>query len=144
ADALQAFRVGYAPYGWDGLSKHLRDNRASLTAAERVGLVVPKKSGSGYYDRFRHRLMFAVLDQKGRVIAFSGRSLDDPSPSELAPLGLEPPQRDGEKPAKYINSPESPIYRKREALFGIHQARKAARDKECAILVEGNFDVVSL
>src|SRR5689334_6321990 len=73
ADALQAFRVGYAPYGWDGLSKHLRDSRSSLSAAQKVGLVLERKSGSGYYDRFRHRLMFAVMDSKGRVVAFSGR-----------------------------------------------------------------------
>ena len=144
ADALQAFRVGYAPYGWDGLTRHLRDSGASLAGAQRVGLVVEKKSGSGYYDRFRHRLMFAVVDLKGRVVAFSGRALDEPKASELAALGLEPPARDAEKPAKYINSPESPIYRKREALFGIHQARQAIRDSERAILVEGNFDVLSL
>jgi DNA primase len=146
ADALQAFRVGYAPYGWDGLSRHLRDSGASLAGAQRVGLVVEKKSGSGYYDRFRHRLMFAVVDAKGRVVAFSGRALDDPPAAELLALGLEAPVKaqDGEKPAKYINSPESPIYRKREALFGVYQARQAIRESERAILVEGNFDVVSL
>jgi DNA primase len=144
ADALQAFRVGYAPYGWDGLSKHLRDSQSSLQAAQKVGLVLERKSGSGYYDRFRHRLMFAVMDSKGRVVAFSGRVLDEPPRAELSALGLEAPSESADKPAKYINSPESTIYRKREALFGIHQARQAIRDADRAIVVEGNFDVVSL
>jgi DNA primase len=144
ADALQAFRVGYAPYGWDGLSKHLRDSRSSLSAAQKVGLVLERKSGSGYYDRFRHRLMFAVMDTKGRVVAFSGRVLEEPPGSALSTLGLEAPSESADKPAKYINSPESSIYKKREALFGVHQARQAIREVDRAIVVEGNFDVVSL
>jgi DNA primase len=144
ADALQAFRVGYAPYGWDGLAQHLREVKASLSAAERVGLVAPRKSGSGFYDRFRHRLMFAVLDIQGRVIAFSGRALEEPSPGELGELGLSPSSPNAEKPAKYYNSPESPIYKKREALFGLYQARSAIRAADAAVIVEGNFDVVSL
>jgi DNA primase len=144
ANSLQAFRVGYAPYGWEGLAHYLREQRASLAAAERVGVVGARKSGSGYYDRFRHRLMFAVLDGQGRVIAFSGRALDEPAPDELTPLGLAPSGADAEAPAKYYNSPESPIYKKREALFGIYQARAAIRSKETCLLVEGNFDVLSL
>jgi DNA primase len=89
--------------------------------------------------------MFAVTDVMGRVIAFSGRALPDPSPSELSSLGLTgpAPQADG-APAKYINSPESPIYTKGEHLFGLHQARQAIRQRGEAILVEGNFDVVAL
>jgi DNA primase len=143
ADALQAFRVGYAPYGWDGLAAHLRDTGASLMAAERVGLALPRKSGSGYYDRFRHRLMFAVIDVQGRVIAFSGRSLDEPPAERLRPLGLEPSTA-AEPPAKYMNSPESPTYKKREAVFGLYQARQALRAADRAVLVEGNFDVLGL
>jgi DNA primase len=144
ADALQAFRVGYAPYGWEGLAQHLREQKASLAAAERVGLVGARKTGSGYYDRFRHRLMFAVLDVQGRVIAFSGRSLDEPPADELLPLGLQPAAPDADKPAKYYNSPESPIYKKREALFGLYQARAGIRSTDSCVLVEGNFDVLSL
>ncbi|HEX6272835.1 MAG TPA: DNA primase [Polyangiaceae bacterium] len=143
ADALQAFRVGYAPYGWDGLAAHLRDTGASLMAAERVGLVAPRKSGSGYYDRFRHRIMFAVIDVQGRVIAFSGRSLEEPPAERLRPLGLEPSTAT-EPPAKYMNSPESPTYKKREAVFGLYQARQALRTADCSVLVEGNFDVLGL
>jgi DNA primase len=88
--------------------------------------------------------MFAVMDAQGRTIAFSGRALEEPLREELAPLGLSPAADATEKPAKYYNSPESPIYRKREALFGIHQARQAIRSSEVCVLVEGNFDVVGL
>ena len=144
ADALQAFRIGYAPHGWDGLTHHLRDAGIGPRAAEAVGLIVPRKSGSGHYDRFRHRLMFAVLDVQGRVVAFSGRTLAEPNSEELSALGLEPSNATGEAAAKYVNSPESPIYRKREAVFGLYQARQALRETQTCVLVEGNFDVVSL
>jgi DNA primase len=133
-DTLQAFRIGYAPSGWDGLATFLRQQGVSPMTAEAVGLLVPRSSGTGHYDRFRHRLMFSVLDVQGRVIAFSGRA--------LAPLPEDVAKED--KPAKYINSPESPIYTKGQALFGLYQARHAIRQAETATLVEGNFDVVSL
>ncbi len=143
ADALQAFRVGYAPPAWDGLTAFLKRQGVSPAAAEKVGLLVPRSSGSGYYDRFRHRLMFAVSDIQGRVIAFSGRSLPEPTPEELRSLGLSP-AAGAEVPAKYVNSPESSIYTKGEHLFGLYQARHAIRQKGDAVLVEGNFDVLSL
>ncbi len=139
-EALQAFRIGYAPPGWDGLTTFLRQQGVSPTAAETVGLLVPRSSGSGFYDRFRHRLMFAVMDAQGRVVAFSGRALRDLPEASSASSKSE----GSGPPPKYINSPESPIYTKGQMLFGIHQARHAIRQEECAILVEGNFDVVSL
>ncbi|MBX3230923.1 MAG: toprim domain-containing protein [Labilithrix sp.] len=150
ADVLQAFRIGYAPSGWDGLAQFLKAQGVSPSAAETVGLLVPRSSGSGYYDRFRHRLMFAVMDPQGRVVAFSGRALAD-LPAEPAPqeqvsrsaLRYIAPKDTG-PPPKYINSPESPIYTKGQMLFGIHQARHAVRQAGVAVLVEGNFDVVSL
>jgi DNA primase len=148
AEALQAFRVGYAPHGWDGLTRHLREVGFNLRAAEAVGLIGERKSGDGHYDRFRHRLMFAIIDLQGRVIGFSGRSLEEPSAEELARLGLGPtrnvPGRAVEPPAKYYNSPESPIYRKREVVFGLFQARQSVREHDRCVVVEGNFDVVSL
>ncbi|MEZ4227794.1 MAG: DNA primase [Polyangiaceae bacterium] len=144
-EAMRAFRVGYAPYGWDNLARQLRDQGASVHPAERVGLLVPRKTGPGHYDRFRHRLMFAVLDLRGRVVAFSGRALPEPSEEQLAGAGLSPlGTGNSDAPAKYLNSPESPIYRKREVLFGLYQARQAVRERDQCILVEGNFDVVSL
>jgi DNA primase len=131
-DALQAFRIGYAPAGWDELAQHFKTQGVSPTTAESAGLIVPRSSGTGYYDRFRHRLMFAVVDVQGRVIAFSGRALQ-----ELP--GVE--KKEG---AKYINSPESPIYTKGAHLFGLYQARHAIRSEDEAVVVEGNFDVVAL
>jgi DNA primase len=154
-EVLQAFRIGYAPPQWDGLASFLKAQGVSPVAAETVGLLVPRSSGSGYYDRFRHRLMFSVVDAQGRVVAFSGRALrelpPEPTRESQAPqprpglVRLDAPQdAEAHKPPKYINSPESPIYTKGQMLFGIHQARHAIRQSEVAVLVEGNFDVVSL
>jgi DNA primase len=131
--AVQAFRIGYAPPGWDGLVTFLKRQGVSPAVADTLGLIAARSSGTGYYDRFRHRLMFAVSDVRGRVVAFSGRV--------LPPL---PGDEDREKPPKYINSPETPIYVKGTHLFGLWQGRNAIRQEERAILVEGNFDVVSL
>lgn len=146
ADALQAFRLGYAPYGWDGLVRFLKESGLSARAAETVGLLAPRKTGSGHYDRFRHRLMFAVIDVQGRVVAFSGRALPEPTAEELRAAGVEAlgSGGTGEAPAKYVNSPESPVYKKREAVFGLYQSRQALRSGEPCLIVEGNFDVVSL
>lgn len=132
ADVLRSFRVGYAPESWEELSQHLRKAGHDLRAAEAVGLIGARRQGQGFYDRFRHRLMFGVVDMHGRVVAFSGRAL--------------PPVRSGEEeaPAKYYNSPESPIYKKRATVFGLYQARQALRSGKPCVVVEGNFDVVSL
>lgn len=135
AHALQAFRVGYAPDAWDGLAQHLRQGGISPVVAEDAGLIAARSSGTGHYDRFRHRLMFAVLDIQGRVVAFSGRALP-PGPGSTQPA-------DG-APAKYINSPESPVYTKGAHMFGLFQGRSAIREAGEAILVEGNFDVLAL
>lgn len=129
------FRLGYAPARWDGLVEHLRTLKLSPADAETAGLLNPGKSG-GWYDRFRHRLMFPVLDRGGRVVAFSGRVL--PVTEEM-PEGIVP-----EDAGKYVNSPETPIYRKGELLYGLSQAKMAMRQRAEAILVEGNFDVVQM
>ncbi len=139
-DTLQAFRIGYAPNEWDALARYLRDQGISPQTAETVGLLAPRSGGSGHYDRFRHRLMFAVTDTQGRPIAFSGRALREPPSGAGAREG----QGKSDPPPKYINSPESPIYTKGQLLFGLFQARHAIRQEEKAILVEGNFDVVTL
>jgi DNA primase len=144
AAALEAFRVGYAPHSWDALATHLRGEGASLQAAEAVGLVGARKQGGGYYDRFRHRLMFAIVDLRGKVVAFSGRALDAPIAAELQRLGLPSLGDAAESVAKYMNSPESAVYKKRETVFGLFQARDAVRQANECVLVEGNFDVMSL
>ncbi|HEY1956778.1 MAG TPA: DNA primase [Polyangiaceae bacterium] len=132
-DVIQQFRMGYAPAAWDTLAQHLKAHGLSPALAEEVGLLVPRSSGGGHYDRFRHRLMFSVMDTQGRVVAFSGRALRE--------ITKEP---DKDPPPKYVNSPESPIYTKGNLLFGLFQARHAIRREDTAVLVEGNFDVVSL
>lgn len=129
------FRLGYAPARWDGLAEHLKGERVSPADAELAGLLMPGRNG-GWYDRFRHRLMFPVVDRAGRVVAFSGRVI---AVTEDMPEGLVP-----EDAGKYINSPETPIYKKSELLYGLGCARTTMRQKAEAILVEGNFDVVQM
>lgn len=132
-EAVARFRLGYAPHAWDELSSFLAQRGFSPVDCEQVGLIVPRRSGSGHYDRFRHRLMFPISDPHGRIVAFSGRALE--------PL---PGDRNDEPPAKYVNSPEGPLYHKSDLLFGLHEARVELRRADCAILCEGNFDVVAL
>ena len=133
-ESVARFRLGYAPAGWDALVRHLERVGASPVDAEAVGLIVPRRSGRGHYDRFRHRLMFPIADLHGRVVAFSGRAL------EFGPA-MEAPK---EPPAKYLNSPENRLYHKGEVLYGLHEGRVAIRREESAVLCEGNFDLVAL
>ncbi len=132
---VEAFGIGYAPHGWDGLAVHLQRQGVSPAQAEHVGLLAPRSSGSGYYDAFRHRLLVAIKDVQGRVVAFSGRTL--PNPPGVADDGKGPPP-------KYVNSRESPIYAKGHTLFGLYQARAAIRTAQEAVVVEGNFDLVAM
>jgi DNA primase len=136
SDAVAAeFRLGYAPGEWSALTTHLSQRGISPADAELAGLIIPRKT-NGYYDRFRHRLMFPIADRTGRVVAFSGRIL--PRPADM-PDGIVP-----EDAGKYSNSPETPIYKKSDLLFGLNLARPAIRQNAHAILVEGNFDVVAM
>ncbi len=124
AHYAEAFQLGYAPPGWDRLTQHLAREGVELGRAVAAG-VLAEKDGR-VYDRFRDRLIVPILDPSGRVVAFSGRTLD--------PEGRP----------KYLNSPESPIFKKRELLFGLPQAREAIRERKRAIVVEGLFDVIAL
>lgn len=128
------FRLGYAPASWDALAKHLAQKGHSLADAQALGLLVARRDGRGHYDRFRNRLMFPISDLAGHVVAFSGRLLPPVNPNEARPT---------EEP-KYVNSPESAIYKKGALLFGLHQARVEIRRNGWAILCEGNFDLVAL
>ena len=119
-----AFRLGYAPDSWDALSLYLRQKGATQQQIERSGLVVKKEESSGYYDRFRGRLMFPVLDVQGRPIAFGGRALKS------------------DETAKYINSPETAAYVKGRNLFGLNLTRDEIRRQGFAILVEGFLDLI--
>jgi DNA primase len=122
-ETRKAFRLGYAPDSWDALSSHLKQRGATQQQIERSGLVVKKDAG-GFYDRFRGRLIFPVLDAQGRAVAFGGRT-------------LEP---DGEP--KYLNSPETSAYTKGRHLYGLHQTRDEIRRRKFAVLVEGYLDLI--
>jgi DNA primase len=133
-ETVERFRLGYAPASWDALAAHLRAHQLSPHDATLAGLLV-----DGRRDRFRHRLMFPILDAGGRVVAFSGRILPTSAGMEGLDEGLVP-----EDAGKYVNSPETPLYRKGELLYGLTAARQSIRQRERALLVEGNFDVVQM
>ncbi|MDT7602913.1 MAG: primase [Acidobacteriota bacterium] len=122
-ETRKTFRLGFAPDSWDALSSHLKRKGASVAQIERSGLVVKKDAG-GFYDRFRGRLIFPVLDAQGRAVAFGARVL---------PGGGEP---------KYLNSPETAAYTKGRHLYGLHQTREEIRRKKFVILVEGYLDLI--
>jgi len=125
----QTFRLGFAPDAWDALALHLAERKVPPSYAIAVGLIAPRERGGGYYDKFRGRLMCPVFNRDGEVVAFSGRIIDPNAPKDVA---------------KYINSPESPVYTKGRLLYGLYQARDGFGKKRRAILVEGNFDVISM
>ncbi|HEX8131788.1 MAG TPA: DNA primase [Pyrinomonadaceae bacterium] len=121
-ETRKTFRLGYAPDSWDGLGAYLKRKGASAGQIERSGLVVKKDAG-GFYDRFRGRVIFPVLDAQGRAVAFGGRVLGTGEP-------------------KYLNSPETAAYTKGRHLYGLHQTRDEIRRKKFAILVEGYLDLI--
>jgi len=120
-----SFRLGYAPPAWDALQKHLASLHIPSSVAEQLGLVGANERGR--YDFFRDRVMLPVLDRQKRPIGFSSRLLDPEA-----------------KERKYVNSPDSPLFHKKENLYGLHVALEAIRRSGTAIVVEGNFDVLSL
>jgi DNA primase len=122
-ETRKTFRLGFAPDSWDALSSHLKRKGATSSQIERSGLVVKKETG-GFYDRFRGRIIFPVLDAQGRAVAFGARVL---------PGGGEP---------KYLNSPETAAYTKGRHLYGLHQNREEIRKRKFVILVEGYLDVI--
>ncbi|HEY0991066.1 MAG TPA: DNA primase [Kofleriaceae bacterium] len=133
AETAERFQLGYAPADWGALAEHLKARRADLELAGRLGLVAHRPRTGGYYDRNRDRLVCPVIVPGGEVVGFSSRLVAAPAP---APDGSEPP--------KYINSPESAVYKKGKLLFGLAQAREAMHARQRVVLVEGNFDVITL
>ena len=122
-ECAQHFKLGFAPTGWDALIQHLKKGGANLSLIEKSGLVVSKETG-GYYDRFRNRILFPIVDIKDRIIAFGARVLDNSLP-------------------KYVNSPETPIYSKGKNLFGLNLAKDFIRSANQAIVVEGYLDMIA-
>jgi DNA primase len=126
ADTVARFRLGYAPNARSALKEHLA--KAGFSAADMVasGMLVAGDDIPVSYDRFRHRIIFPITDLKGRVIAFGGRALD------------------ADAPAKYLNSPETPLFHKGSILYNVHGARSTAHEKGRMIVVEGYMDVIAL
>lgn len=136
-DLAANFRVGAAAPAWDSLARHMAEKKAPLPQATELGLIRPSTKqtpgSTGYFDLFRNRAMFPIIDMRGRVAGFGGRSLP---PVEGAPQMDEGP--------KYMNSPESPVFQKSKLAFGLFQAQKHVRESDELILVEGYFDVLAL
>jgi DNA primase len=126
-ETIQQFQLGYAPQGWETLYSYLVEQKHyPAQLVEAAGLIVPRKSGgSGYYDRFRNRIIIPIRDTQGRVIGFGGRSLGDEQP-------------------KYLNSPETELFDKGKTLFGLDKAKSAISKEDKAIVVEGYFDAIAL
>lgn len=123
--AIKTFGLGYSPNSWDALAKFLRKKGYEQKLLEQAGLLVP--SARGGYDRFRGRVMFTLRDHRGNVVGFSGRLLD-------------PEVKD----AKYINTSETPVYSKSKILYGLDVTKAAIQKANEAIVMEGEFDVISL
>lgn len=126
--SVRAFRIGFAPALWHEVCTHLSSR--GFTEKEIMDAGLSKKGDRGAYDRFRSRIMFPMADSAGRVVAFSGRIFD---PNHTAPADTP----------KYINSPETALYKKSALLYGFDRAKQAMRKHNCAVLVEGQMDLVS-
>lgn len=127
AETIKQFGLGYAPDTWDALLQAALTAQIEPEILEKAGLVLPRKQGGGYYDRFRGRVLFPILSHVGKVLGFGGRVLDEAS----------------DQP-KYINSPETRVYQKGRVLYGLFQGKQAIRSAEEAVLVEGYTDVIAL
>ncbi len=123
-EIIKKYGFGYAPDSWDYVLTRLARKHGEK-ALELAGLIMPRKSGSGYYDRFRNRLMIPIHSETGALVGFGGRSLDGSDP-------------------KYLNSPESELFNKSRLLYNLHRSKDAMRRIDRAILVEGYFDAIAI
>jgi DNA primase len=123
-EIISEHRLGTSTDRWDGLVQHLQGKKVSLELAWELGLIFPKKK-EGWYDAFRGRILFPIFDLHQRVVGFGGRIIKEGQP-------------------KYLNSPESTIYHKGETLYGLQVAKRYAVEKDCVIIVEGYFDLLTL
>ncbi len=124
---MRSFRLGYAPAVWQALHEHLTRMKYTETEMERAGLIKKGESGR-YYDRFRSRIIFPIMDSTGRVVAFSGRIFGEAA--------------EDKNNAKYLNSPETQLFDKSRILYGYDKAKQHIRKYDFAILVEGQMDIV--
>lgn len=129
-ETISSFRVGFAPRSWDSLGNALRAKGFRSEEIERAGLAVRSEEKNSWYDRFRGRIIFPITDQSGRVIGFGGR---------LFETGTDPKEKEE---AKYVNTPQTPIYDKSRVLYGFDRAKQDIRRLGNAVLVEGYMDCV--
>jgi DNA primase len=122
---IEAFEVGFAPDGWDGLLKHARVKGVSERQLLEAGLLIENPESGRVYDRFRARVMFPIRDHLGRLVGFGGRVLDDSKP-------------------KYLNTPETDVFRKGELLYGLDKARLGLKNGGELVVVEGYMDVITM
>ncbi len=125
-DAIKLFRIGAAPELWDDTVNWAKSKGHDLALVEKAGLIIRKEETGNYYDRFRGRLMFPICDDQGRVVGFSGRVLAG-----------------DEKTAKYVNSPETPIFIKSKVFFGLDKSKRALLEAGQAIVCEGQLDLIA-
>ncbi len=131
-DTLREWRLGFAPASWRELSVHLQGKGFTKDEVVEAGLAArSEKKPDEVYDRFRGRIMFPIFDTSGKVIAFSGRFFEK-----------VPGSKEEGEPAKYVNSPETPLFKKSRTLYGLDRAKHAIRKADCILLVEGQFDLV--
>ena len=131
-ETIELFSLGFAPNAWDGLAGRLRQKRAPLDKAVELGLLVRNEKGRTY-DRFRGRVIFPIFSETGAILAFGGRTVVDTAKEGNAVAG-----------AKYLNSPDSPVYRKGHHLYGFHLSKNFMKEEKGGLLVEGYLDMVSL
>ncbi|MAR35824.1 MAG: DNA primase [Candidatus Marinimicrobia bacterium] len=123
-DTIKTYHIGFAPDSWDTLSNTIKTSSFKDNVYEKTGLFI--KTDRGWRDRFRSRIMFPIYHQSGKAIAFGGRIFNN------------------NDPAKYLNSPETPLYRKSEVFYGLHKTRDSIRKFSTAVLVEGYTDFLQL
>ena len=124
-ELASTFELGYAPPGWDNLINKFGASQESLNRLDKLGMIILRSTGGGYYDRFRDRIIYPIRDHRSRIIGFGGRTLGDDTP-------------------KYLNSPETPIFHKGRELYGLPQAKQHSKENQKIFVVEGYMDVLAL
>lgn len=121
---IETYKLGFALNSYDELQKHLKE-KYSQEILDKAGLVIKRENNAGYVDRFRNRITIPIFDDKGNIVAFGARAIEQ-----------------GQNP-KYLNSPDTIVYNKSHILYGLYQAKEAIKEKDAIVIMEGYFDVIS-
>ena len=124
-ETVNTFKIGYAPEGWNNVVNFFLKKKIPLNVVEKAGLIVERGNKSGFYDRFRNRIIFPIFNLNVHLIGFGGRVMNNDMP-------------------KYLNSPETLLYNKSRSLYGLHLAKQKSRDEETVYIAEGYFDLLAL